>query len=391
MNGLRTITGALGVAIAISMAGHDLAAQQRAAVCGENEIAKGSLGYSGLECNCDFTYLKEDRGEGQFFYRFRSEPVILSVKANGPADGKLRAGDVVTAIDGHLITTREGGRRFADPEVGRPLTLRVRRDGREMDVQIVPEWECQRVEFAPPAAPAPEAQPAQPARPVAPTAGIAARAVPEPSRVAVEAPVVVEVAPVEPAPPARPLGVAAPVAPRLPVALPKGEMGFGISCRECKVDDEGDTGVPVWEFSNNPEITGVEAGKPAYRAGMRSGDILTHINGHAMTSAEGGRLFGAIQPGDTVTFRFARNNTSREAQVVAEEREWQRFDPRDYSAAGVARGGVWREAETEPVTRFTGVVGDAHVVVTGGPITVSQTDTEVIIQSRDIVVKITKK
>jgi len=392
MNRLRTITCALGAALALSMSSDDLTAQQLGrAVCGENEIAKGSLGYSGLECNCDFSYLKEDGGEGRFSYRFRSEPVILSVKANGPADGKLRAGDVVTAIDGHLITTREGGRRFADPEVGRPLTLRVRREGREVDVQIVPEWECQRIEFAPPAAPAPEAQPAPPARPVAPSAAVRARAVPEPSRVIVEAPVVVEVTPAQPARPARPLGGAVPRAPRPPVALPKGELGFGISCRECKVDEEKDTGVPVWEFSNNPELTAVEAGKPAYRAGMRSGDVLTHISGHAITSAEGGRLFGAIQPGDTVTFRFARNNTSREVQVVAEERQWQRFDPADYSAAGVARGGVWREAVSEPVTRFTGVVGDAHIVVTGGPITVSQTDTEVVIQSQDIVVRITKK
>jgi len=391
MNRLRTITGALGVAIAIGMAGHDLAAQQRAAVCGENEIAKGSLGYSGLECNCDFSYRKEAGGEGQFLYRFRSEPVILGVKSGGPADGKLREGDVVTAIDGHLITTREGGRRFANPAVGRPLALRVRRDGRETDVQIVPEWECQRIEFAPPAAPAPEAQPAPPARPVAPTAGVVARAVPAPSRVIVEAPVVVEVAPTEPAPPARALGVAVPLAPRPPVALPKGELGFGISCKECKVDEEEDTGVPVWEFSTNPELTGVEPGKPAYRAGMRSGDILTHINGHAITSAEGGRLFGAIQPGDTVTFRFARNNTSRQVQVVAEEREWQRWDPREYSAAGVAERVYRGLAVRERVTRFTGVVGDAHIVVTGGPITVSHTDTEVIIQSQDIVVKITKK
>jgi len=46
---------------------------------------------------------------------------------------------------------------------------------------------------------------------------------------------------------------------------------------------------------------------------------------------------------------------------------------------------------SEPVTRFTGVVGDAHIVVTGRPITVSHTDTEVVIQSQDIVVRITKK
>lgn len=388
MNTTRTITAILGAALVLTLSGQAAAQerQRQAAACGVNQIAKGSIGYSGLECHCDFTYLKEDRGEGQFFYRFRAEPVIRGAKPGGPADGKLREGDVITAIDGYLITTREGGRRFADPEVGRPLTLTVRRDGREVDVQIVPEWECMTINFAEPAPPAmpaapePVARPAPPARTVEP--------VPPNVHVAVEAPVVVDVAP---------LREAVPLPPRPLMALPEGYFGFGISCRECSVERQDD--VPVWEFTFNPELTGVELGMPAHDAGMRSGDILTHINGHEMTSAEGGRLFGAVQPGDTVAFRFVRNNSSREAQVVATERVAERFDPREYSVAYAERVQAAVTAGTVPpvrrqiehVTRYTGVVGDAHVVVTGGPITVSRTDDEVIIQSGDIRVRITKR
>ena len=387
MNTTRTITAALGTAIVLTLAGQAVAQerQQQAAACGVNEIAKGSIGYSGLECHCDFTYLKEDTGgEGQFFYHFRAEPVIRGAKPGGPADGKLRDGDVVTAIDGYLITTREGGERFADPEVGRPLTLTVRRAGREVDVQIVPEWECLKINFA---EPAPPARPAPP-EPVARTAPPARVAEPVPDvHVTVEAPVVV----------ATPLRVAVPLPPRPLMALPKGYFGFGISCRECSVERQDD--VPVWEFTFNPELTGVEPGMPAHEAGIRSGDILTHINGHEMTSAEGGRLFGAVQPGDTVAFRFARNNNSREAQVVATERIDERFDPREYSVAYAERVQAAVAAGTVPpvrrqiehITRFTGVVGDAHVVVTGGPITVSRTDDEVIIVSGDIRVRITRR
>jgi membrane-associated protease RseP (regulator of RpoE activity) len=287
---------------------------------------------------------------------------------------------VVTAIDGYLITTREGGRRFADPEVGRPLTLTVRRNGREVDVEIVPEWECVKINFAEPAPPAmpappePFAEPAPPPRAAEPT-----------PPVVVEAPVVVVAAP-------RPAAVPAP--PRPLVALPKGYFGFGISCRECRVERQGD--VPVWEFTYNPELTAVEQGGPAHEAGIRSGDVLTHINGHELTSAEGGRLFGAVQPGDTVGLRFARNNTSREAQVVATQRVVTRFDPAPYVAAAVTARAVPRvsvEVAPEPayVTRFTGVLGDAHIVVTGGPITVSRTDDEMIIQSGDIRVRITRR
>jgi len=387
MNTTRTITAVLGTALVLTLAGQAVAQerQQQAAACGVNEIAKGSIGYSGLECHCDFTYLKEDTGgSGQFFYNFRAEPVIRGAKPGGPADGKLRDGDVVTAIDGYLITTREGGKRFADPEVGRPLTLTVRRGGREVDVEIVPEWECMTINFAEPAPPAMPTPP-QPVARAAPPARVA-EPVPD-VRVAVEAPVVV----------AAPLRVAVPLPPRPLMALPKGYFGFGISCRECRVEREDD--VPVWDFTYNPELTGVEPGMPAHDAGMRSGDILTHINGHEMTSAEGGRLFGAVQPGDTVAFRFARNNNSREAQVVATERVTERFDPAEYSVAYAERVQAAVAAGTAPpvrrqiehVTRFTGVVGDAHVVVTGGPITVSRTDDEVIIVSGDIRVRITRR
>ena len=384
MNATRIITAVLGSALALTLSGQAIAQerQRQAAACGVNQIAKGSIGYSGLECHCDFTYLKEDTGgEGQFFYHFRAEPVIRGAKPGGPADGKLRDGDVVTAIDGYLITTREGGKRFADPEVGRPLTLTVRRGGREVDVEIVPEWECMTINFADPA---PPAMPAPP-EPVARAAPPARVAEPVPDvRVAVEAPVVV----------ATRLRVAVPLPPRPLMALPKGYFGFGISCRECSVKREDD--VPVWEFTYNPELTGVEPGMPAHDAGMRSGDILTHINGHELTSPEGGRLFGAVQPGDTVTFRFARDNTSREAQVVATERVVVRLGLAEPVVAAVtARAVPLAAAEITPkpadMTRFTGVLGDAHIVVSGGPITVSRTDDEVIIVSGDIRVRITRK
>jgi membrane-associated protease RseP (regulator of RpoE activity) len=205
-------------------------------------------------------------------------------------------------------------------------------------------------------------------------------------------PVVVEVAP-------EPMEVAVAIAPRALMVLPRGYFGFGISCRDCSVEIDDDS-VPVWEFTHNPELTGVEPGMPAHDAGMRSGDILTHIDGSEMTSAEGGRLFGAVQPGDTVTFRFARNNTSREVQVVAEERTWARARVRAPAAVPVEPAVPLDPAMPAPpaqptgipsITRFTGVLGDTQVVVTGGPITVSRTDDQVIIVSGDVRVTLTRK
>jgi membrane-associated protease RseP (regulator of RpoE activity) len=176
--------------------------------------------------------------------------------------------------------------------------------------------------------------------------------------------------------------------------MPEGYFGAGIQCDDCRVNVPGDSAPPVWEFTNHPRLTAVEPDGPAYDAGMRSGDVLTHINGRDMTSAEGGRLFGAVQPGDTVTFRFSRNNTTREVQIVAEERRWVRVR----TVAPVAEPAVAavlppppQPSEIPDITRYTGVLGDAHIVVTGGPVTVSRTDDEVIIVSGDIRVRIAKK
>jgi predicted metalloprotease with PDZ domain len=144
--------------------------------------------------------------------------------------------------------------------------------------------------------------------------------------------------------------------------------------------------VPVWTFTSYPTLENVEAGSPAYTAGMRAGDVLTYIDGQELTSAEGGRLFGAVQPGDTVELRYVRDNAVRDARVVAGERVWT---VRPVTEAAVVT--VAPEPTRPDITRFTGVLGDAHIQVTGGPITVSRTEEEVVIQSRDITVRIRRR
>ena len=56
--------------------------------------------------------------------------------------GKLHTGDILIAIDGVLITTRDGGRRLANLRPGVPITLRIRRDGKEIGRyrKVCPTW-----------------------------------------------------------------------------------------------------------------------------------------------------------------------------------------------------------------------------------------------------------
>jgi membrane-associated protease RseP (regulator of RpoE activity) len=329
--------------------------------CPTDAYVVGYIGYKDLECNCSFTIAPD----GPRRYDFRAEPTLGSVESGSPADGKLRAGDVIAAIDGHLITTREGGRRFASLTPGELVTLTVRRQGREVDVTMVPERACYEVTALP-----------QPRVPALPRTTVAPD-VPRPNLA-------------RPVPPRRPTVVAAePPRPTTPVPPPvpdlsHGWFGFSFKCIECTFDRSN--GRTVWGFTAPPEVDRVESGSPAHEAGLRAGDRLTHINGYALTSPEGGRLFMSVESGDTVTFRYSRNNSTRDARIITETRtqylDRQHMDRWNQLAADYAR------PPSPPITRFSGVVGNAHVLVTGGPVSVNRTEDEVVIQAGDITVRV---
>ncbi|HSM15849.1 MAG TPA: PDZ domain-containing protein [Gemmatimonadales bacterium] len=332
------------------------AAQQGVAqACPAGTARIGTLGYAELECSNCTLYQPEDDPLGHR-WEFSSEPTIGGIKADGPAAGKLREGDVVAAIDGHLITTREGGRRFSQLQIGTPVTLTVRRGERTIDVSVTPAAKCERLRTALRAprvdrAPRPVREP----RPPRPTAA------PRPRRT-------VEV----PAPP--------------PPPEPRARLGFSIRCSNCTIDRTDEA--VVWSFREPPTVQRVERDGPAYAAGIRSGDILTHINAVPLTTEEGGRLFGAVEAGDTVSLRLVRNGMERDVGVVPESK--MVLARRLLEAArvrGVAPEPTPLVDVAEP--RFSGNIGDAFVQVTGGPITVTRTEEEIVIRSQDITVRIT--
>jgi len=331
--------------------------------CRAGSVTVGSLGYSGIECsNCSFT-VHADGTDRQ--WKFRAEPVITGVKPGGPADGKLKAGDVIVAIDGQLITTQEGGRLFGSVKPGTPVTVRFRRDGREGQVEITPSSECAKIGVqAPPA----------PAKAPAPAAAPAPVAIVEPAAQPVE-PMPVEEVPAPPAPPAAP---------------PRGRLGFSLECSQCAIySRKGEDSPYLWDFKSNPTVGRVEVGGPAAKAGLRGGDVLLSVDGVALTTAEGGERFAAIEPGDTVVLRYRRNAAEADAVLVAAAQEWVVAAPVPAKAPKAVVAVLPREpVPVEETTRFSGALGDTQVLVTGGPITVSRTETEIVIRSQDIVVRV---
>jgi S1-C subfamily serine protease len=290
-------------------------------------MEQGSLGITGLDCvgECTLT-IKGDGRERSWF--FSTEPKILGVQEDGPARGILRAGDFLVAIDGVLITSREGGRRYANLVPGEEVSVRFRRGraGRVQEAEILVAPGCLDAPLPP--------------------AGVVARVVPpgipEPEEpyevvsVAVAPNIAIGVAPqVRVAPNVKVLRVdTAAGVPKLGVAAvspnvtglfgditPTGRLGIGFSCTECGTRTDEETGESVWFFSGALEVTAVNRGGPAEDAGIERGDLIKAVEGHPIDSDEGGRAFTDITPGEEVRLTVVkRNGREVEVTVIPEEK-----------------------------------------------------------------------
>ena len=95
-----------------------------------------------------------------------------------------------------------------------------------------------------------------------------------------------------------------------------GWLGIGISCTNCSLS-RGSPSRASWNFNEAPVVQWVDGESPAFRAGMRSGDTLTAVDGFDLTSAEGGRAFARIQPGQRVSLTYRRAGRDRQVQLTA--------------------------------------------------------------------------
>jgi S1-C subfamily serine protease len=251
-----------------------------------------ALGISRMECRCSFT-IGDDPEEK--FWSFESEPLIQGVDPRGPARGKLERGDTIVAIDRMLITTHEAGKRFANVEAGEPVELTVRRRGRLIDVRVV-------------AAASDEAS-------TATIDSIGESLSDELVELRLALGQLSELG-VELGSLHGTLGI---------VGLddldfqPTGWFGFGLSFAG-SIHRSSEGGRTHWSFDESPKVQSVSAGGPAERAGLRRGDLLTHIDGVRLDTKKGGRLFSEVLPGQGVEFEIRRSGSSRTVRLVAEER-----------------------------------------------------------------------
>ncbi|MGH7638608.1 MAG: PDZ domain-containing protein, partial [Gemmatimonadaceae bacterium] len=140
--------------------------------------------------------------------------------------------------------------------------------------------------------------------------------------------------------------------PTLPDLRPRGRLGFALSCRRCGWAREAGDWAPYWESVEPPTVHAVEPDGPAARAGLAPGDVVTHVNGAGITTRQGGRALGAVQPQERLRLRVLREEVAREIHITA---------------------GTYAALDAMDGLRYRGNTGSAEVVVRGGaPVQVTQ-------------------
>jgi len=91
-------------------------------------------------------------------------------------------------------------------------------------------------------------------------------------------------------------------------------LGIGLSCTNCTFHTEGKS-LSRWVFNSPPVLYSVDRGSPADHAGLRTGDTLVTVNGLALTSASGGRVWANLVPGIVIRVGYRRGGRERTTSV----------------------------------------------------------------------------
>ncbi|HEX6368324.1 MAG TPA: PDZ domain-containing protein [Longimicrobium sp.] len=262
-----TFSRRLAAALVLALAARAAEAQ----TCGDGIPRTATLGIGLLQCVGGSCTINARDGAGRA-HDFSTEPRVWRLEADGPAAGVLREGDQILAVDGALITTRDGGRRLANLRPGVPVALRIRRGGSEMRVSVTPRPGCNTPSLA---------VTATAARPEPPAPGSAE------GRAAEE-------------------------------AGPRIYFGMELDCGDCGWRRDGSDW--RWHSTQPMQIKSTVPGSPARRAGLRAGDVVLRIDGHALTDRGAGRFFDRLTPGRSVTFEVRRGTRTLTIPIVPEIR-----------------------------------------------------------------------
>lgn len=200
---------------------------------------------------CGDCSMQQQRGATTPVWSFRAEPLILKTTSASA----LQSGDIVEAVNGKPITTAAGARLFSTPHAD-AANITVRRGGRRLTLHAA-TTACAEISDAATGAEAP-----------------------------------------------------APAGEPTSVGKRHGRFGFAITCSYCTRQSRPN-GTAFWTFTSNPVIGAIEPNGPAGRAGLRSGDVIVAVDGHAVLTAAGASALGQSDRASTLVITVERPDRSR--------------------------------------------------------------------------------
>ena len=301
-----------------------LAAQEGASCSGPGAV----FGVTSYQCaSCSFR-----QGDRMKIYTlFQAEPIVLTTAK----ESALQPGDVVEAVNGEPITTAAGAEQFTSPRGGK-ANVTVRRGGSRVQLSAV-ALKCDGAPGGLPVSPPLNSPlvvvdgavvsdldqvPSGRIESVDVLKGSAA-ALLYGSRAA-NGVIVISTrrsaggtvslrTPPTPAVGSEPIivvdGVVVPTATEVDASASAGGRRFGFaigcvpSCARARAADGGE----YYSFDGYPPIVALTPGGPAERAGIRVGDVISHIDGKSILSEEGATRFLRGNKTETMNVTVVRN------------------------------------------------------------------------------------
>jgi C-terminal processing protease CtpA/Prc len=170
-------------------------------------------------------------------FSFHVEPILLRVSSKS----LLRNADIIEAVDGHPITTREGSDAFTYPDTGLHV-ITLRRAGKQE--RLVLEAMCEPGTGSSGSTPAGVV--------IADSTGAAT------------------ITGVKPAPSAS-----------------QSRFGLAVSCTPSCTKVRASDGTSYWKYDGYPSIAAVRPESPAELAGLRKNDVVTKVDGLSVLDEAG--------------------------------------------------------------------------------------------------------
>ncbi len=90
---------------------------------------------------------------------------------------------------------------------------------------------------------------------------------------------------------------------------------------DCTLRVDPDERLRFFSFRSDPVIVSIERGGPADGV-IRSGDVVTHIDGHSLRTTEGARRFATVRPAQQVELTISRSGRSSKVPLIAAGVDW---------------------------------------------------------------------